>query len=156
MLRNKIYIGADSAGYLMKEELIAILREEGYDVTDCGTHSTASCHYPDFARAVCREVQKMPDNCFGILVCGTGIGMSMAANKHRHIRAALCGDTYSARFTRLHNNANVLCMGARVIGSGLAADIMSSFLSTEFEAGGRHEQRVGMITAIEDELCGDC
>lgn len=155
MLRNKIYIGADSAGYLLKEELVHLLREEGYDVTDCGTDSTASCHYPDFARAVCREVQKAPDECFGILVCGTGIGMSMAANKHRYIRAALCGDTYSARFTRLHNNANVLCMGARVIGSGLAADIANSFLSTEFEAGGRHEMRVNMITDIENELCGD-
>ena len=152
MLRKKIFIGADSAGYLMKEELAASLRDIGYDVTDCGTDSTESCHYPDFARAVCREVQKAPNDVFGILVCGTGIGMSMAANKHRHIRAALCGDTYSARFTRLHNNANVLCMGARVIGSGLAADIAAAFLSTEFEAGGRHELRVNMITDIENEL----
>ncbi len=153
MLRKKIYIGADSAGYQMKEELAAALRAEGYDVTDCGTDSPASCHYPDFARAVCREVMKAPDGVFGILICGTGIGMSMAANKHCGIRAALCGDTYSARFTRMHNNANVLCMGARVIASGLAKDITDLFLSTAFEAGGRHEERVNMITEIENEPC---
>ncbi len=153
MLRKKIYIGADSAGYAMKEELAAALRAEGYDLTDCGTYSNASCHYPDYARAVCREVGKTPDDVFGILICGTGIGMSMAANKHRGIRAALCGDTYSARFTRMHNNANVLCMGARVIAGGLAKDITDLFLSTAFEAGGRHEERVNMITAIENELC---
>ncbi len=150
MLRKTIYIGADSAGYEMKEGLIPALREEGYTVIDCGTDSTASCHYPRFAEAVCREVQKAPEDCFGILICGTGIGMSMAANKHRGIRAAVCGDTFSARFTRLHNNANVLCMGARVIGPGLAKDITDLFLSTPFEAGGRHEERVNMITAIEE------
>ncbi len=153
MIRKQIYIGADSAGYAMKGDLIAALREEGYDVIDCGTDSDASCHYPDFAHAVCKEVQKAPDGVFGILVCGTGIGMSMAANKHRAIRAALCGDTYSARFTRLHNNANVLCMGARVIGPGLALDITHAFLDTEFESGGRHEARVNMITAIEESEC---
>lgn len=151
MLRKTIYIGADSAGYEMKEGLAAALREEGYDVIDCGTSSSASCHYPEFAHAVCAGVQKAPDDSFGILICGTGIGMSMAANKHRGIRAALCSETYSARFTRMHNNANVLCMGARVIGPGLAKDIADLFLNTEFEAGGRHEERVNMITAIEAE-----
>ena len=149
MLRKKIFIGADSAGYAMKKDLIAALSEEGYEVVDCGAYNDASSHYPEFAAAVCREVQKAPDEVFGILVCGTGIGMSMAANKHRGIRAAVCCDTFSARFTRLHNNANVLCMGARVIGYGLAKDITDLFLSTEFEAGGRHEARVDMITAIE-------
>ena len=153
MLRKKIFIGADSAGYAMKKDLITALREEGYEVVDCGTDSEASCHYPEYASAVCREVQKTPDEVFGILVCGTGIGMSMAANKYRGIRAAVCGDTFSARFTRLHNNANVLCMGARVIGYGLAKDITDLFLNTEFEAGGRHEQRVDMITAIEKSEC---
>lgn len=153
MQRKKIYIGADSAGYALKKDLITALCEEGYEVVDCGTDSEASCHYPDYAVAVCREVQKAPDEVFGILVCGTGIGMSMAANKHRGIRAAVCGDTFSARFTRLHNNANVLCMGARVIGYGLAKDITDLFLNTEFEAGGRHEQRVDMITAIEKSEC---
>ncbi len=150
MQRKTIYIGADSAGYAMKETLIASLRAEGYEVTDCGAYSDASSHYPEFAAAVCKNVQKAPDDSFGILVCGTGIGMSMAANKHRHIRAALCGDTFSARFTRLHNNANVLCMGARVIGIGLAQDIVSAFLNAPFESGGRHEDRVNMIRAIEE------
>ncbi len=153
MLRKKIYIGADSAGYELKEGLAAALREEGYEVVDCGTNSNASCHYPIFARAVCTEVQKTPNDSFGILICGTGIGMSMVANKHRGIRAALCSETYSARFTRMHNNANVLCMGARVIGPGLCKDITDLFLQTEFEAGGRHEERVNMITAIETDEC---
>ncbi len=151
MTKRTIYIGADSAGYEMKQGLLAALREEGYTVVDCGTDSSASCHYPLYAQAVCREVQKAPQERFGILICGTGIGMSMAANKHRGIRAAVCGDTFSARFTRLHNDANVLCMGARVIGPGLAKDITDLFLTTAFESGGRHEERVGMITAIERE-----
>lgn len=149
MLRKRIFIGADSAGYEMKSGLIPHLREEGYEVIDCGCDSNASCHYPDFARAVATEVAKDPDGTFGILICGTGIGMSMAANKHRNIRAALCSETYSARFTRMHNNANILCMGARVIGPGLAQDITDIFLATEFESGGRHEARVNMITEIE-------
>ncbi len=151
MTNRKIFIGADSAGYELKQLLLADLQREGYDVTDCGTDSAASCHYPLFAQAVCREVQKAPTERFGILVCGTGIGMSMAANKHTGIRAAVCGDTFSARFTRLHNNANVLCMGARVIGAGLAKDITDLFLTTEFESGGRHEDRVNMIMAMEAE-----
>ena len=150
MQRKTIYIGADSAGYAMKESLITSLREEGYEVVDCGAYNDASSHYPEFAHAVCEKVQENPDTVFGILVCGTGIGMSMAANKHRHIRAALCGDTFSARFTRLHNNANVLCLGARVVGVGLAKDIVDAFLDAPFESGGRHEQRVNMITAIEE------
>lgn len=151
MGKRKIFIGADSAGFEMKNALTETLRGEGWDVTDCGCFSSESNHYPDFARVVCKNVQEAPDECFGILVCGTGIGMSMAANKHRGIRAAVCGDTFSARFTRLHNNANVLCMGARVIGIGLATDITHLFLETEFESGGRHEARVNMIGEIEAE-----
>ena len=154
MEKRKIFIGADSAGFEMKNALCEHLREAGYDVTDCGCFSAASCHYPEFAEVVCKSVQEAPDAHFGILVCGTGIGMSMAANKHRSIRAAVCGDTFSARFTRLHNNANVLCMGARVIGIGLATDITDLFLSTAFESGGRHEERVNMITAIEESESG--
>ena len=96
-------------------------------------------------------MQKDLDGAFGILICGTGIGMSMCANKHNGIRAALCSDTFSARMTRIHNNANVLCMGARVIGSCLAEDIVDSFLAAEFEAGGRHEQRVNMMLDIENK-----
>lgn len=142
-----IIVGADSAGYDLKTELIAYLKEKGYTVEDCGTDSSASCHYPTFATAVATRVQKEPD-AFGLLVCGTGIGMSMAANKYRGIRAAVCGDTFSARMTRMHNNANVLCIGARVTGPGLAKDIVDAFLQAEFE-GGRHAIRVDMISDIE-------
>lgn len=147
-MKRTIYIGADSAGYNLKEEVKAHLAELGYDTVDCGCDSTASCHYPEFAARVCEGVQKNLECSFGILICGTGIGMSMCANKHRGIRAALCGDTYSAKMTRCHNDANVLCMGARVIGSCLALDIVDSFLAAEYE-GGRHAVRVGMMMDIE-------
>lgn len=146
---RKIYIGADSAGYQLKEELKGELIKSGYEVVDCGTDSDASCHYPIFAAKVCEAVKGELETSFGILVCGTGIGMSMCANKYHGIRAALCSDTFSARMTRIHNNANVLCMGARVIGSCLATDIMNAFLSAEFEDGGRHRQRVDMMMEIE-------
>ena len=145
---RKIFIGADSAGFTLKEEVKAYLIEKGYDVTDCGTDSAASCHYPIFANAVCENVKADLDGSFGILICGTGIGMSMCANKHKGIRAALCSDTFSARMTRQHNDANVLCMGARVIGSCLAIDILDQFLSNDFE-GGRHATRVDMMMDIE-------
>ena len=146
---RRIFIGADSAGFPLKEKLIPHLTELGYEVTDCGTDSTASCHYPDFAAAVCKNVQGNLEGSFGILVCGTGIGMSMCANKYDGIRAALCSDTYSARMTRAHNDANVICMGARVIGECLAIDILDAFLGAEFE-GGRHKVRVDMMTEIEN------
>ena len=145
---RQIYIGADSAGYELKEKVKAYLQNGGYEVVDCGTDSDASCHYPIFASAVCENVQKDGDSAFGILICGTGIGMSMCANKYDGIRAAVCGDTFSARMTRCHNDANVLCIGARVTGSCLATDILDSFLGAEFE-GGRHAVRVGMIADIE-------
>jgi ribose 5-phosphate isomerase B len=141
-------IGADSAGYELKEHLKQMLMNEGYEVSDKGTNSTASCHYPDYARAVCEEVQKDLYGTFGILICGTGIGMSMCANKFNGIRAALCSDTYSAKMTRQHNDANVLCMGARVIGSCLAMDIVDAFLENEFE-GGRHAVRLDLMAKIE-------
>ena len=149
-MNRKIYIGADSAGYELKGEVISHLQAKGYEVIDCGTDSTASCHYPIFANAVCEQVKRDTENTFGILICGTGIGMSMCANKHKGIRAALCSDTYSAKMTRQHNDANVLCMGARVIGSCLAIDIVDSFLSHEFE-GGRHALRVDMMMEIENK-----
>ena len=148
MEKRTIYIGADSAGYTLKCEVIPYLENKGYKVIDCGTDSEASCHYPIFASAVCENVQKDGDSAFGILICGTGIGMSMCANKYDGIRAAVCGDTFSARMTRCHNDANVLCIGARVTGSCLATDILDSFLGAEFE-GGRHAVRVGMIADIE-------
>ena len=145
-----IYMGADSAGYTLKEELKEHLKSKGYEVVDCGANSAESSHYPEFATAVCKNVQNDLSGSFGILICGTGIGMSMCANKYKGIRAALCSDTFSARMTRIHNNANVLCMGARVIGPSLAAEILDSFLSEKFEDGGRHRIRVDMITDIEE------
>lgn len=144
---KKIYIGADSAGYELKEILKAHLAEGGYTVADLGTDSTASCHYPIFAAAVARAVQA-DSTSLGILVCGTGIGMSMVANKYHGIRAAVCGDTFSARFTKMHNDANVICMGARVIGLGLAKDIVDAYLGAEYE-GGRHAIRVDMMMDVE-------
>ena len=150
-MKRKIYIGADSAGYGLKEELKEKLIKDGYKVVDCGPDSDASCHYPIYAVKVSEAVQKELDTSFGVLICGTGIGMSMCANKHNGIRAALCSDTFSARMTRIHNNANVLCMGARVIGSCLASDILDSFLSAEFEDGGRHRTRVDMMLDIEEK-----
>ena len=148
MSKRKIVIGADSAGYELKEHLKQMLMNEGYKVSDKGTDSTASCHYPDYARAVCEEVQKDLEGTFGILICGTGIGMSMCANKFKGIRAALCADTFSARMTRAHNDANMICMGARVTGVCLAEDILHAFLDAEFE-GGRHAIRVDMMMDIE-------
>jgi ribose 5-phosphate isomerase B len=147
-MKRTIHIGADSAGFTLKEEIKKHLEDAGYEVSDHGTDSEASCHYPIFAESVCRAVQKDSDKAFGILVCGTGIGMSMCANKHNGIRAAVCSDTFSAKMTRRHNDANVLCLGARVIGSCLATDIVDIFLENEFE-GGRHKIRVDMMADIE-------
>lgn len=145
---KKIYIGADSAGFELKGRIKEHLEKLGYEVSDLGCHSDASCHYPEFAAKVCECVQANLEGSFGILVCGTGIGMSMSANKHKGIRGALCSDTFSARMTRMHNDANVLCLGARVTGYGLALDIVDSFLGAEYE-GGRHAIRVDMIMGFE-------
>ena len=145
-----IHIGADSAGYLYKEELKPYLASLGYTVVDEGAeHGNSGTHYPEYAMKVAQAVQNDPENTLGILVCGTGIGMSMVANKFDGVRAALCCDTFSARMTREHNDANVLCMGARVIGVGLMKDIVDAFLGASFEAGGRHEMRVKMIADAE-------
>ena len=148
MKKRKIFIGADSAGFALKAEVIAHLNEHGYEVTDCGAYSSESSHYPVFADAVCRSVMADLEGSFGILICGTGIGMSMCANKYKGIRAGLCGDTFSAEMTRKHNNANVLCMGARVIKSRLAKQITDAFLANEFE-GGRHQVRIDMMADYE-------
>ena len=149
MKDNKITIGSDHAGYELKLKVIAHLKERGIETIDVGTHSTDSCDYPDFAHAVCKNVQDGVTE-LGILICGTGIGMSMAANKHKGIRAAACSDTFSARLTRMHNDANVLCFGERVVGMGLACDLVDEFIDAEFE-GGKHARRVDMITAIEKD-----
>ena len=144
-----IAIGSDHGGYLLKEEIKTHLKEKGYEFKDFGTDSTASCDYPVYAEKVCRAVQS--GECEkGILICGTGIGMSMCANKCKGIRAAVCGDHFSAEFTRKHNNANVLCLGARVIGAGVAMQLVDIFLTTEYE-GGRHEKRVEMMMQLENE-----
>ena len=138
-----IAIASDHAGYELKEKLKKHLEEKGFEYRDFGTYGTESCDYPVFAKKACNAV--ISGECEkAILVCGTGIGVSMAANKIKGIRAAVCSDTYSAKYTRLHNNANALCMGARVIGEGLAAEITDIFLTTPFE-GGKHQRRIDMF-----------
>ena len=146
---KKIVIGCDHGGLELKNDIIKHLESRGFEVTDVGTYTSASCNYPDYARALCEKIQNGEFE-LGILVCGTGIGMSMAANKHNGIRAACCSDTFSARMTRMHNNANVLCLGGRVVGAGLAIDMVDLFVDTEFE-GGRHQARVDMIADIEKD-----
>ena len=146
---NKIIIGCDHGGLELKNEIIAHLNKSGVDTVDVGTYTADSCNYPDYARALCERIQSGEFER-GILVCGTGIGMSIAANKHNGIRAACCSDTFSARMTRMHNDANVLCLGGRVVGAGLACDMVDLFVNTEFE-GGRHTTRVSMLADIEKD-----
>ena len=142
-----IAIASDHGGYRLKQEIMKHLDEQGVSYKDFGTYSQESCDYPVYAEAVAKAVAAGGAN-MGILVCGTGIGMSIAANKIRGIRAALCGDCYSAELTRRHNDANVLALGERVMGSGLAVKIVDTFLSTSFE-GGKHARRVDMIHQLE-------
>lgn len=145
----KIVIGCDHAGYALKGTVIRHLEEKGYEVVDVGTDSTQSCHYPVFAHAACEKI--LGGECeLGILICGTGIGMSMAANKHKGIRAACCSDTFSARLTREHNDANILCFGERVVGPGLALDLVDAFLGAEYLNNGNHVTRVAMLADIEN------
>ena len=139
----KIALGSDHAGYSLKEELKGWLEEEGYETVDMGTDSEESVDYPDFAGSVARAVSDDRAD-LGLLVCGTGLGMSMTANKFSGIRAARCQDAYSARMARRHNDANILTLGERVVGAGLARDVLRTFLETEF-AGGRHQRRVDKI-----------
>ncbi|MHB1653180.1 MAG: ribose 5-phosphate isomerase B [Desulfitobacteriaceae bacterium] len=143
----KLALGADHGGYELKEAIRTHLEEKGVAVLDLGTHSTDSVDYPKYGFAVGHSVINRGAD-LGIVVCGTGLGISMAANKIQGIRAAVCTEPYSARLAREHNNANVLALGGRVIGVGLALDIVDIFLNTEF-AGGRHTRRVDLITAIE-------
>ena len=143
-----IAIGCDHGGYELKQEVMKLLEEKGLEYKDYGTYSTDSCDYPIYGEAVARAVAG--GECErGIIICGTGIGISIAANKVKGVRAALCGDCFSAEFTRRHNDANILAMGARTLGSGLALKIVETFLSTEFE-GGRHARRVALISEIEE------
>ncbi len=145
----KVALGADHGGFGLKEILKARLETQGHTVLDCGTYDENSCNYPIYAKAVCEEIQNGNAER-GILCCGTGIGMSIAANKMRGIRAAVCSDAYSTKFTRLHNDSQVLCLGARVIEASLAEELVDIFLTTEFE-GGRHSNRVAIIAEIEEE-----
>ena len=142
MSTRTIFIGSDHAGFALKESLKNHLSAAGHTVIDLGPEAATSCDYPVFAQKVCARVLK--ENALGVLVCGTGIGMSMAANRVAGIRAALCSNEYLARMTRLHNNANVLCLGERVIGPGLAASIADVFMATDFE-GGRHQRRIDLF-----------
>ena len=143
-----IAIGSDHAGYSLKKEVIAWLNENNIPFVEFGCMNGESCDYPLVAEEVCSRIINGEAE-LGVLVCGTGIGISMAANKVKGIRAALCTDSYMAKYTRLHNDANVLCMGGRVIGGGVAAEIVETFLNTDFE-GGRHQRRVDQIISLEN------
>ena len=148
-----IALGADHGGYLLKEEIKRHLEKKGIDYIDFGTYSSDSVDYAKIAYKTCKSVTS--GECEkAILCCGTGIGISMAANKVKGIRAACCSDWFSAKYTRLHNDANALCLGGRVVGAGLALEMVDVFLSTEFE-GGRHQRRVDQITAIENDTFED-
>lgn len=142
-----IYIGCDHGGFALKQEIFKYIKEDlGEEAEDLGCYDTSSVDYPDYAEKVCRKV--VSENAKGILICGTGIGISIAANKIAGIRCALCSEPFSAEMTRRHNNANVLAMGGRTVGTELAKSIVKAFLSAEFE-GGRHQKRLDKISALE-------
>lgn len=143
---KKIFIGCDHGALELKNELYNYLKEN-YDILDMGVYEEKSVDYPDIALLVCSQVKDVENSC-GILLCGTGIGISIAANKIKGIRAALCHESYSARMSRAHNNANVCVLGGRVTGPELAKDIVDTFLTTDFD-GGRHAVRVEKIHALE-------
>ena len=139
---TKIIIGSDHGGFNLKQEVIKRLNTLNYEVLDLGCYTQESCDYPIVAKAVAKEV--LNSNSKGILICGTGIGVSIAANRFEGIRASHCTDTFTARMTRMHNDSNILCLGERITGVGLALDIVDIWLNTEFE-GGRHKKRIDMI-----------
>lgn len=143
----KIALGSDHGGFELKNEIIKHLKEKGHEIKDFGPMTNDSCDYPDYALPVAEAVANKEFE-IGILVCGTGIGISISANKVPGVRAALCSDTFSAHSCREHNNANILALGQRVVGLGLALDIVDTFLSAEFQ-GGRHQNRIDKISNIE-------
>ena len=147
MSEKRIFVGCDHGGLEMKLDLVQLLKERGWEVVDYGCDTSESVDYPDYAALVAAKVASDPGT-LGLLVCGTGIGMSMAANKVKGIRAALCGDTFSAEMTRRHNNANIICLGGRVIGSELARAILVSFIEAPFD-GGRHQRRLDKFADSE-------
>lgn len=140
-----IAVGSDHAGFELKQKIMKHLEERGLEYKDYGTYTAESCDYPVFAEKVAQAVIS-GESERGILICGTGIGISIAANRHREIRAAVCGDCFSAEATRLHNDANILAMGARVVGEGLAEKIVDTFLDTEFSNGANHIRRIGEMS----------
>ena len=146
---KKVAIACDHGGFELKQPVIDFLTANGYEYVDFGCNSTESVDYPDYAIPAAKAVA-CGECDVGILICGTGIGMSLCANKIKGVRAACCSEDYSARMTRLHNNSNILCFGARVIGAGIAIDLVRIFLETEFE-GGRHNKRIDKIMALENE-----
>ena len=146
---KKIVVGCDHAALQLKNAVIRHLEERGCEVTDVGTYTEDSCDYPDYVYAAAKKVAD-GDADAGIVICGTGIGISISANKVKGIRCALCGDLFSAEMTRRHNDANMLAMGARVIDEKLALQIVDTFLDTPFE-GGRHERRVRKMMDIENK-----
>ena len=144
----KIAIGCDHGGYLLKQDILIWLEEHDYEFEDFGCYNTESVDYPVYAEKVARAVASGACDK-GIVICTTGIGVSMAANKVKGIRACCCSDSFSAEYTRRHNDANALCMGGRVVGAGLACQLVDLFLNTEFE-GGRHQRRIDKLTALEN------
>lgn len=149
----KIAIGSDHAGFGLKEEVLGLVKGLDHDIVDCGTFNTDSVDYPDFGEKVSKLVSSGEADS-GILICGTGLGMSMVANKFPNVRAALCNDLFSARMSRLHNDANILVLGGRIIGKDLAAEIVRTWLSTAFE-GDRHMRRLNKIKKIEETINSD-
>lgn len=144
-----IALGCDHGGFHLKETIKEYLQSKNIEVKDCGTYDMSSVDYPDFAQKVAQSVLNKESE-LGILICGTGIGISIAANKIKGIRAALCHDVFSAKATKEHNNANILCMGERVIGAGLALEIVKAFIETPFSNDERHIKRIEKITQIEE------
>jgi ribose 5-phosphate isomerase B len=149
----KVAVAADHAGYPLKELVLEVVHQSGHEVLDLGTHSTESVDYPDYAEKLGRSIQTGKAER-GILLCGSGVGAAVAANKMRGIRAGLCHDTYSAHQSVEHDDVNVLALGARVIGSALAADIIRAFLGAEFSKEERHRRRVNKVIAIENHELG--
>ena len=145
----KIGMACDHGAYTYKEEIKQMLIDEGHEVVDCGCHDTNSVDYPDMAKA-CADLVANKEVDKGIVMCGTGIGISIAANKVKGIRAAVCSEPFTAKMARVHNNCNILAFGARVVGAELAKMIVETWLDAEFE-GGRHQRRVDLIKAIEEK-----
>ena len=143
-----IFVGCDHGGYILKADILKYLEDNGFEYMDMGCGGEP-VDYPDIAEKVCRKVLETPDSR-GVLICGTGIGISIAANKIKGIRAALCSDWYSAKYTRLHNDANVICFGGRTMGSGSVTEMLDVFLHTEF-MGGRHAVRIEKIAKLEEK-----